>query len=326
MFCTSCGVKNIENAKFCTSCGKPISIPNEEKSTNTVNINNDVNKIFSDDYENKMIQAFIGKPDKVAYYSDAFKKFESHGFQWNWSWWGFFGSIFFLLYRKVYLVFGIMLLLIFANVVVSLGYDPKIYQVVNFVFSITLGGISPFLIFLRYKKRKSEIESKTSDLKERLGLMKEAGGVMSLWKIMLTFVLFILLFMSFALLSEAHYGKSKTTTEASQSHDPIKINQLEVYYTDTVTNNEAVKLANYLAKVNYGTETKATVQLNKEDGIYQCRMAVLPDFINDPEIIKKMQDGTVELSNDVFNGSPVDIHFCDDQMITKRIISFQNNN
>ena len=323
MFCTSCGVKNIENAKFCTSCGKPISILNEEKSTNTVNINNDVNKIFSDDYEHKMLEAFIGKPEKVAYYSDAFKKFESDGYQKYWSWWGFFGTIFFLIHRKIYIYVIVIILLSFI-----LSYiNPYVKHMVDILIMLALGMFSPYLIYNRYKKLKSEVENKTTNTQSRIEFMIQKGGVVPLWKVILSFILFIAIFIGFDIYSNPqNYGIPLKTVETSQGHGPIKINYLEVYYTDTVTNNEAVKLANYLAKVNYGTETGATVQLNKEDGVYQCRMVILPSFIDDPENIKNMQIATLELSNDVFNGSPVDIHFCDDQMITKRIISFQNNN
>ena len=322
MFCTNCGNENTDLAKFCTSCGQPINIPNEKVITPTVNVHNYESKIDSNDYEHKMLEAFIGKPEKVAYYGEAFKKYESNGYQKYWTWWGFFGSGFFLIYRKIYIWAVLLLSLSFIasyiNPYIKLGLDIGIM--------VVLGQISPYLIYNRYKKLKSEIENKTTDYQTRIELITQKGGVVPLWKIILSFVLFIAIFVGFDIYSNPqNYGIPSTTVEASQNNNPIKINKLEVYYTNAITNSEALALANYLAKVNYGTETGATVQLNKELGIYQCRMVILPSFINDPKYIKTMQDATIELSNNVFNGTPVDIHLCDDQMNTKRIIPFINS-
>lgn len=48
MFCTNCGMKNVENAKFCTSCGKTLNIGNNEESLSEESVNSSVNtKIVS---------------------------------------------------------------------------------------------------------------------------------------------------------------------------------------------------------------------------------------------------------------------------------------
>lgn len=327
MFCTNCGSENTESAKFCTSCGQPLNVVAEENNISTININNEqVKTLIDDDYEKQMLQAFIGNPNKVAYYDKAFKKFESSGYQKNWSWWGFFGTIFFLIHRKVYNYAIALMLLSFVSALFMQNM-PSVQLGLNISIMMIGGMMSPFLIFNRYKKLKFEIESKETDSKKCIELMTKKGGVVSLWKIILVLIVYILLFIGLDMsVNPNNYSNESTLESTSKSNDPIKINHLEVYYTNAVTKDEASTLASYLAKLNYGIETEATVQLNKEDGIYQCRMFILPTYIDNPEFISTMQTGTQELSRDVFNGSPVDIHFCDDQMNTKRIVSFKNNN
>jgi len=56
-------------------------------------------------YDDKLLQAFVGKKDDVAklqWYKEAFKKFEN-GKKWKWSWWAFFFPGLFSFLRKSYL-------------------------------------------------------------------------------------------------------------------------------------------------------------------------------------------------------------------------------
>ena len=59
-----------------------------------------------DAYSNKMIAAFVGKPEKTFWYQNAFSTFNVNGvdaMKWRWSWWAFGGGFLFLLYRKQYI-------------------------------------------------------------------------------------------------------------------------------------------------------------------------------------------------------------------------------
>ena len=53
------------------------------------------------DYDNKMVEAFVNKPEKMAWYENTFDQYSVNGeakMTWVWSWWAFFGGLFYLLY------------------------------------------------------------------------------------------------------------------------------------------------------------------------------------------------------------------------------------
>lgn len=185
MFCSNCGVESTENAKFCVSCGQSIS-------TDVSLQNHDIEPVLNQEeaitnnYENKMLEAFIGKPTKIAYYTEAFQKFEMHGYKPHWSWWGFFGGEFFLINRKAYkyavIVIGITLLqsVIFPN------FNLKIDVPITITMMTILGFLSPYLIFLHYKAIKKDIESQTNNIQQRVEIMHKKGGTLNPWKLLLS--------------------------------------------------------------------------------------------------------------------------------------------
>lgn len=132
-------------------------VPQDSASTETEN----------QQYEDDMLQAFIQKSDKVAYYQNALKKMTVTGqvnFRWHWSWWAFIGTWLFLLYRKAYLPalisFAIALIIPFAWI----------------LFMIVMGGIAPYFVIKRYTTLKNEIELRYNDSQKRIEAMQEVGG------------------------------------------------------------------------------------------------------------------------------------------------------
>ena len=56
-----------------------------------------------DNYEDRMLAAFVGKPEKFLFYKRAFSKYNVNGlerFEWVWSWWAFFGGLAFYSIEK----------------------------------------------------------------------------------------------------------------------------------------------------------------------------------------------------------------------------------
>ena len=136
-------------------------------------------------YEDRMLAAFVGKPDKFWYYKRAFSKFNFNGIdkiKWVWSWWAFFFNWLFLLYRKAYLAAVIVLVLL-----LTLGLIPG----VGLIISILVGGYAIYFIYKKYKSLKLEIENATQNEDERIKLMIENGGYNN-WVIWLVIVLNIL--------------------------------------------------------------------------------------------------------------------------------------
>lgn len=154
-------------------------------------------------YDDKMLEAFVGVPEKVEWYKNAFKKYNVNGvesFAWNWSWWAFFGGAFFLLYRKVYLyAVGLFIVGIVLNIPLSAIADENVKTFTSLINTLSLwiisGGVSTFLLYKKYIKIKQEIENKISDTNSRIETMKTLGGVNSkvIWITIISFVILLIL-------------------------------------------------------------------------------------------------------------------------------------
>jgi len=122
------------------------------------------------DYENKMIEAFINKPEKTLWYQNAFSKFNINGIdsmKWVWSWWAFGGGWAFLLYRKQYIPAIILFALVLLTTAIPFA---------GFLLMILAGGFSTYFIYKGYKKKKEEIEAKIEDEETRIETMRAVGG------------------------------------------------------------------------------------------------------------------------------------------------------
>ena len=124
------------------------------------------------DYDQQMIEAYIDKPEVTSWYVNAFKRFSINGvdvMKWNWSWWAFFGNVFYLLYRKAYLPAGILFAL---NMLV--GFIPF----GGLILWILAGGYSPYFVYKTYKQKKIEVERAIDqeDINKRLETMQLVGG------------------------------------------------------------------------------------------------------------------------------------------------------
>jgi len=122
------------------------------------------------DYYNRMIEAFIDKPEKTLWYQNAFSKFNINGvdsMKWHWSWWAFGGGAGFLLYRKEYLAAFILFIGSFI-----LGMIPF----AGLLIMILSGGLSTFFIYKGFKRKLAEVEQNVKDIETRISTMREIGG------------------------------------------------------------------------------------------------------------------------------------------------------
>ena len=122
-------------------------------------------------YDERALKAFINS-NSFPWYANTFEDFSQNNGNypiWKWSWWAFFGGVWFLFYRKLYLegfsfwIFGIILTYFFGPVIMI-------------PLMICVGGFAPWILYKRYLKIKREVEYTTSDNKERLFLMEDLGG------------------------------------------------------------------------------------------------------------------------------------------------------
>ena len=95
----------------------------------------------------------------------------------------------------------------------------------------------------------------------------------------------------------------------------------ELYYTKNVNEADAKKLGDYLVSQDFFTDQKRiTVQLDKRTETYLFRLVVLPEYVDKADYIDLWTNMSGVLSRDVFNGSPVEIQFCNDRLESKRTI------
>ncbi len=150
----------------------------------TAKIENSMN-----DYDNKMIEAFVGKPEKTLWYKNAFNKYSVNGvdkMSWNWSWWAFFGGIFYLLYRKAYLAaLGLFVLTIVISLIPFGGL----------VIWIVPGGLAPYFVYKIYQSKRAEIEVTIEDEQTRIDTMRAIGGYND-WAIWIAVIIHVVLWTS----------------------------------------------------------------------------------------------------------------------------------
>ena len=87
--------------------------------------------------------------------------------QWVWSWWAFFGTWAFLLYRKQYIP---------ALVLFILSTLTSFIPFAGFIVAILSGGYSTYFVYQGYKDKKSKIEASISDIDKRIETMRKIGG------------------------------------------------------------------------------------------------------------------------------------------------------
>jgi hypothetical protein len=106
----------------------------------------------------------------------------------------------------------------------------------------------------------------------------------------------------------------------SQHGTKLEINGGELYYTANVKANEAQALGDYLLEGNFFDGKRKSVQLDKSGSTYQFRMVVKPELRNDKSYRDTCKLVARELSANVFDDEPVEIHICDENFKTIRVV------
>ena len=97
-------------------------------------------------------------------------------------------------------------------------------------------------------------------------------------------------------------------------------NGVQLFYTSTITEAEANSLGNYLIKSEFADGEKKTVQLNKSGNTYEVRMVVKTGIEQDQEYTALGKLMAAEISTEVFNGKQVDVHYCDENLKTLKVL------
>lgn len=148
----------------------------------------------SQEYSNRMVEAFIGKDEKTVWYQNTFSRYNVNGIdtmQWNWSWWAFFGGFLFLLYRKQY---GPAAILFIASAIIS-----AIIPFGWIAASILAGGYAAYFVYKGYKEKLNELESKIEEEVKRIETMAVVGGYHAwvVWIYIVFAILGLVMFISY---------------------------------------------------------------------------------------------------------------------------------
>lgn len=142
------------------------------------------------DYDYRMIEAYIDKPEVTDWYVNAFSKFNINGMdvmRWHWSWWAFFGSVFYLLYRKSYMAAGILFILTLVIGMIPFG---------GLILWVLTGGYAPYFVYKTYKDKRLEVEAQIHDEEKRIETMRLVGGSNE-WAIWIAVVIHIMMWVAF---------------------------------------------------------------------------------------------------------------------------------
>lgn len=99
---------------------------------------------------------------------------------------------------------------------------------------------------------------------------------------------------------------------------------IEVYYKNGVTKAEAERLAKYL-NTKWGLAHRGTVQLQKKGAGYQFRMVVKEQYQKDQAMLNKLVLDGARISRDVLNGAEVEVHACDKELKTVKVIPHRSD-
>lgn len=100
----------------------------------------------------------------------------------------------------------------------------------------------------------------------------------------------------------------------------LVFNGSDLFYTKNVTEAEAKKLGDYLVKSEFFGANKGTVQLDKSGDTYQFRMVVKEGVVIDELPVPLFKTIATELSKNVFNGAKVEVHLCDANLKTIKVV------
>lgn len=235
MYCSKCGVQNNDDANFCKGCGESLKQELAISNDNTMvdKQQKDVNDV--ENFDHKLLETFIAKPEKVAFYEDAFQVFENKSKLWKWSWWAFFGGILFLIHRKIY---GIALAIIVISIILSLTQEihPAI-KVIALIFTwstwIAIGGFGIKLVHSKFLHLKKIIPLYTSNQNDQFKEMTIKGEFVAIWKILVGFIIFIVVFVSLLMYVQQNNTDTTDTKISEETVQPIAAQAGDYKQTET---------------------------------------------------------------------------------------------
>ncbi len=177
------------------------------------------------------------------------------------------------------------------------------------------------------KQEKNEIEKKKPGF---FNFLFSIGGKR---KLIITFGIILLIMLPVVFFSldgneSGIHTRDVVTTENVNSvyGTRLDFNNSELFYTSSITYEEAEKLGEYLVRSGFFGGKKISLQIDKSRGKYLVRYVVISGYENDPEYLKIVNQMANEVSQNVFNNTPVEIHLTDTRFKTLKVVDQNSRN
>ena len=214
MFCTKCGAKNPDGAKFCTSCGSPIpefqpgpvepaetvepvkqviepveaAEPDGPASQHTYADTQSAYIPPADDLERR----FFGK--KADYYLRKRDKMAASNSNTSWNWAGFWLTYFWAFYRKMYalggILFGLSALVSILGTFIDIMAHPAVSMAISLLYAVFVGLVGNYM-YLNHAD-KCLAEARQMPPQEQDAYIAKKGGT-SIGPVILVFVVVLIL-------------------------------------------------------------------------------------------------------------------------------------
>lgn len=169
LYCKKCGSVYTEGQVFCSSCGERLVADNSMENK-AYNVNHEQNFYESDKDESNDMKTFIGSSS--SYYINKFNEIEYNNGQIKWNWAAFFFNIYWVVYRKMYVLATIML---FVELLFELIIDDEsMSRCISFIISILCGMYGNHFYMKHAEKHVQAVKYMDITAKERY--LKSKGG------------------------------------------------------------------------------------------------------------------------------------------------------
>ena len=111
-----------------------------------------------------------------------------------------------------------------------------------------------------------------------------------------------------ALFACNRYGQEKT------------FQNVRLFYTDNIEESEADSLGEYLIRSGFAQGESKTIQLDREKQVYQFRIVVKDTLLENEDYLTMARLFGWRLSSEVFDDRAVEMHFCDKELETQKVI------
>jgi hypothetical protein len=309
--CSACGAGNSPNSSFCTSCGATLlpvtgamSVSVHEKAASPGS--------FS---EEEALKLFVG--GKASYYLPRWKLIETTGKKKSWNVAAALFTGIWMAYRKMYLYAGITLgiVIVWTIAELRLGSNQTINLGISVLLMMCSGMLGNWLYYIHAKEKIAETKVQCPDPEVQKSEMIKAGGTSRL-----ALGLVIGFFVIWGAI--AGYVEYEASTKGGLEANKLTFNGGDLYYAPPVKEAEAKKLGEYLTRGKFFDGSPKSVQIEKSGNIWEFRMVVKQGYEKDEKVVENMKEVAAELSKNVFEEAPVDVHLCDPYFKTLRVVNF----